>query len=185
MTGKNVALYGAALAAFFALGCLAALCLRAYDRYADAPSELTDGQRHTLPGLALSLPQGYRLDVLPEDDPLRGQGGSLFDALAQGENGSLLLHVYPNASGDDIADYAEQELVTSYVGAGYEGVRTRTLGERRFICYSARMESEGGALWYAYETWTPALHLAVETPLSPRDALPILATIELTADAVQ
>lgn len=182
MTKRDILRYVAALAAFFALGCGAALILRAYDRQADTPTPLTGGQLLDLSafGFTLRVPDAYALYDLTQDH-LSSGGDALFAGCASGEGQTLYLYCYRNEQGDAIDDYAEQELVTYYVSAGGEDVRTRTLGGRRFICYSAQVlsDEDGEAqLWHTYETWDGELHLVFETQLAARDALPMLATLE-------
>lgn len=184
MKKKDAAKYLAAVTVAFLLGCAGALGLRAYDLRADSPQPLTGGALHALPGLTLRLPDGFSLANLA--DERAAADGVLFDALAQGDEGTLLLHGYANAQGDDIAGYAERQLVAYYVNAGCRDVRTRTLSGRRFVCYGALANAaDEPQLWHVYETWDAALHLVIETQLPPRDALPILSTIEFAASAAK
>ena len=182
MTKRDILHYVAALAVFFALGCGAALGLRAYDRQADTPAPLEGGQLLDLSafGFTLRAPETFALYDLTQDHLAAG-GDALFSGCASGDGQTLYLYCYRNDQGDAIDDYAEQELVTYYVNAGCEDVRTRTLGGRRFICYSAQVYSDEAGevqIWHTYETWDGAMQLVFETQMPARDVLPMLATLQ-------
>ena len=181
MKSKNAFLYLAALAAFFLLGCGTAFVLRALDIKADSPAPLEGGQALSLPGLTLRVPESYFLEDYTE---LTDEADVLFTVIAQDGAQALYLHGYTNEQGDTISDYPEQELVTYYTHAGCEEVRTRVIGGRRFICYSAQAQADDGRyqIWYAYETWDAALHLVIETNMYSQDVLPILMTMEFTEE---
>ena len=174
--------YVLALIAVFLLGCAAALGLRAYDTHKDSPQPISDAEvfDFSAGGFTLSAPLGSRLTEYHPAD------GMLFSGMLSDGDQTLLLFCYANDTGDTIEDFTDQALVTYYTNAGCGDVRMRTLGERRFICYSAkvRTQSEGDQTWYVYETWDEATLLVIETMTSPDDALPILTTLSFAASGV-
>ena len=180
MNRRNVFSYLAALLAVFLLGCGAALALRAYDQRLDAPAPLSGGKALDLSafGFTLRVPQEFTLhDTTPATSP--SDGGALFSGCAEGGDQALYLYCYKNDQGDSIDGYTEQELVTYYMSAGCADVRTRELGGRRFICYSAQAEVDGETqTWRCYETWDASTQLVFETRMAAKDTLAILATIE-------
>ena len=111
-------------------------------------------------------------------------GNALFAGCAYGEIGELYIFCYTNDSGDELRQYGEQEVVTYYMNAGATDVRMRTLGGRRFICYRATVNGQGGEeTWDTYETWNEDIQISFETRMNPDDVLPILATITFTSIA--
>lgn len=167
--------YIIALIVVFILGCVAAFALRSYDAHKDAPEPITDAQLFDIAsaGFTLSAPQGFGLSEYQASE------GILFSGMLSDGEQTLLLFCYANESGDSIADYTDQALVTYYMNAGYTDVRVRTLGDRRFICFSAQVESEDNQAqtWHVYMTWNQSAQLIFETQMPPDDALPILTTL--------
>ena len=73
----------------------------------------------------------------------------------------------------------DRALVAGALGLHADDVRLRTLGGRRFVCYSAVVEAQDGAqTWFTYETWDAAHQVTFETRMSDAAVLPILATID-------
>ena len=97
---------------------------------------------------------------------------------ASGRDGTLYLFCYENATGDRLADYPDQDVVTYYMSAGATSVRTRIIGGRKFVCYRAVvLTEEGEQTWDTYETWDEALQISFETQMAESTVLPMLATI--------
>ncbi len=168
--------YLAALVVCFFLGCGIVFVLRAYDRYMNAITPLEEGERLDLSayGFSLIIPNGCTLIPYDSNDDVRF-AGSLSDQ-------SLYLFCYDNAYGDQIDDYTDQELVSFAVQAGYKDVRMRTLGGQRFICYSEKFLQDSGTL-HSYETWNAQWRLIIETPVSAREILPVLLTLQFEQPA--
>ena len=172
--------YAIALVVFFVIGCFAAMALRAYDVRKDTPQPIEDAQvfDFSAGGFTLSAPHGTQLTEYYSPD------GMLFSGMLSDGEQTLLLYSYVNDQGDTIDDYTDQVLVTYYMNAGCDDVRMRTLGNRRFVCYSAQVATESGAqTWHVYETWDATTRLVIETQMSDDDALPILTTLSFSAPA--
>ena len=106
-------------------------------------------------------------------------GNALYAGSASGRDGTLYLFCYENATGDRLADYPDQDVVTYYMSAGATSVRTRIIGGRKFVCYRAVVLTEDGEqTWDTYETWDEALQISFETQMAESVVLPMLATIE-------
>lgn len=180
MNKKNTLLYCAALLVCFLLGCAVSLGLRLWDSQRIVP--LSGGQTmdFTSFGFTMDVPQDFVLSDYTEENLASG-GNALYAAGLESSQGGLYLFVYENLTGDDLADYPEQDVVSHYMSAGASEVRTREFGGRRFICYRAGVEGENGTeLWDSYETWDKSLQITFETHMAPEDVLPILATIDFT-----
>ena len=170
--------YLIALIVVFLLGCAAALALRAYDTRKDSPAPITDAEviNFASGGFTLAAPQGIELTEYHPAD------GMIFSGMLSDGDQTLLIFCYANEYDDAIDDYTDQALVTYYTNSGCSDVRMRTLGERRFICYSAPVEMDGSVqTWYVYETWDAASRLVIETQMEPDEALPILTTLSFAA----
>lgn len=169
------------IVAAFALGCISALALRAYDAGHERITPITGGQTIDFSeyGFHLTVPDGYSLVDYTTNNRAEG-GNAVFAGCAFDESGNeLYIFCYDNETGDAVEDYGEQELVSYYTHAGADDVRLRTLGGRRFVCYSAVVEAQDGAqTWFTYETWDAAHQVTFETRMSDAAVLPILATID-------
>jgi len=179
---KNTVLYILALVLCFAIGCGAALLLRYMDAQTIKP--LSGGQIWDLSVLGFSL-------RVPEDtviadhtrENLEQGGKALYAGSSAGKDGTLYLFCYANESGDRLDSYDDQDLVSYYMGAGASSVRTRIIGGRKFICYRAHvLTEEGEQAWDTYETWDETLQISIETQMNESVVLPILATIEFSAN---
>lgn len=177
MNKKSILLYVLALAGCFAAGCVLAAALRFADGLEVKPisgGQTLDFSRY---GFSMAIPQDYALTDNTQAN-LEGGGNALYAGTISGKGRTLHLFCYANETGDSLAGYGEQELVSYYMGMGANEVRTRTLGGRRFICYRATAATdEGDELWDTYETWDESLQLTFETQMPPRLVLPILATL--------
>lgn len=183
MTINSKLLYAASVAGCFLLGCIVALAMRAYDLREAAPTPIEGGQTidFSTYGFSLTVPDGYSLNDYTANNRSEG-GDALFAGCAYDGEDELYIFCYQNASGDNLAAYDEQQVVTHYVGQGCRDVRTRTLGGRRFICYRTDVQTPDGAqTWDTYETWDETIQISFETRMAPADVLPILATIAFTA----
>ena len=179
---KNTILYILALAACFVLGCGISLVLRTIDSREIAPME--GGQPWDLSafGLTMRVPDDAVIADHTRENAELG-GNALYAGSAQGKDGTLYLFCYENETGDSLADYPDQDVVTYYINAGATRVRTRLLGGRRFICYRAVvLTEEGEQTWDTYETWDECLQFSFETQMQPDAVLPILATIEFAKE---
>lgn len=182
MSIKNKLLYAASVAVCFLAGCVIALILRAYDARDAAPVPITGGQTidFSAYGFTLTVPDGYSLNDYTANNLNEG-GSALFAGCAYEEGSELYIFCYQNESGDRLDAYDEQEVVSYYISAGCDEVRTRTFGGRRFICYRASLQTESGMeTWDTYETWDESIQISFETRMAPADVLPILATITFT-----
>lgn len=170
MNKTNILRYIAALFAFFAIGCAAALLLWRLDLRDEAIAPLQDGQTAAFSGFSLTLP--------PEAEVLRdidgADGGALDHAVIVLGDGLIRFAAYENETHERIEDIDAQALITQYTRAGASDARLRTLGGRRFIEYAV---TTGGARYTLYETWDARSQLIFETDLPARDVLPILASI--------
>lgn len=173
-----------ALVCCLLIGCAAALGLYLYDRHFDLPAPIMEGQTidFSTYGFMLTVPDSYALNDYTTNNFAEG-GDALFAGCAYGDGQELYLYCYANGEGDNIATYSDQELVSHYMSAGAQQVRTRTLGGRTFICYRVEVAMQDGTeIWDTYETWDETNHLVIETRMSPRDALAILQTIAFSSD---
>ena len=176
MNKKSILQYLAALAVCFLIGCCGALLLSWID--AQPIRALEGGQTLALTGFSIRVPEDDVIEDLTSVNHEEG-GNALYCASLRNAQDTLLVYCYRNESGDSLAGYDEQALVTHYMRQGATQVRTRTLGGRRFICYRASVETMNGTQeWDAYETWDETLQLAFETQMAPARALSILATIQ-------
>ncbi|MBR5287697.1 MAG: hypothetical protein IKU34_03775 [Clostridia bacterium] len=172
----------AALLCCFLLGCCATLVIHLYDRYFDMPDMLTGGQTidFTAYGFTLAVPDDYALNDYTANNFSEG-GDALFAGCAYGGGEELYIYCYDNPQDDAIADHPESTLVSHYMAAGAQEVRTRTLGGRRFICYRVEVAAQdGNERWDTYETWDKDIHLVFETRMNPWDVLPMLQTISFS-----
>lgn len=185
MNRKNIFSYAAALLLCFAVGCAAALALRALDAKDAAIAPIDGGQTldFTEYGFTLTVPGGFALSDYTTNNHAEG-GDALFAGCAHAPGSELYIYCYPNGEGDAITDYREQELVDYYVSAGADDVRLRELGGRRFVCYAATVQlGDEAQRWYLYETWDAHHQVTFETQLPAQDALPILKTLFFPGDA--
>lgn len=183
MNKKNTLQYIAALIGCFLLGCAIALGLSAYDRHAESITPLSSGQTidFTAYGFTLTVPEDFALNDYTTNNRAEG-GNALFAGCLYGAAGELYVFCYENASGDNLAAYSEQEVVSYYMSAGMTDVRMRTFGGRRFIAYRAEVSGPDGIeTWTTYETWDETMQIAFETRMAPGDVLPILATLAFPA----
>lgn len=173
----------AAVLCCFAFGCVAAGSIYLYDLYLDAPAPLVGGQTidFSAYGFTLTVPDGFALNDYTTNNAAEGDD-ALFAGCAYGQEQELYIFCYENAAGDRIGDHSEQEIISYYMTAGMQDVRTRTFGGRRFICWSASIQTqEGYEVWDTYETWDEGIHLVFETRMNPADALSILQTLSFSA----
>lgn len=183
MNTKPVLLYILSLIAFFLLGCVIALGLYTYDTCAQHITPLQGGQTidFSAYGFSLTVPEGYSLNDYTTNNHAEG-GSALFAGCAYTEGEELYLFCYENESGDNLADYEEQQVVSYYMSAGATHVRMRTFGDRPFIEYLMSVDTpEGEELWYTYETWNEDIQITFETQMAQSAVLPILATIRFTS----
>lgn len=185
MSKQHKLLYAASVAACFLLGCIIALGLQAYDAHEASPVPLAEGQTidFSAYGFTLTVPNTYSLNDYTANNLSEGDN-ALFAGCAYDAEGELYIFCYANEAGDRLEDYDEQEVFSYYISAGLDDVRTRTLGDRRFVCYRADVQMDDGTqVWYTYETWDASIHLRFETRMTPSEVLPILATIVFTGPA--
>lgn len=183
MSKKNKIIYALCVVGCFALGCLLAMGLNAYDRNDERIIPITGGQTIDFSsyGFTLTVPDDFAMNDYTTNNIAEG-GNALFAGCAYGDAGELYIFCYDNDSRDSLSTYGEQEVVSYYMNAGATDVRLRTLGGRRFICYRAQVEEDGQTqIWDTYETWNEEIQLSFETRMAPQSVLPILATIEFTA----
>ena len=179
---KNTLLYILALALCFSFGCGVTLGLRYMDMQEIKP--LSGGQSWDLStfGFTLRVPE----DAVITDHSRENQelgGNALYAGSSAGKDGTLYLFCYANESGDRLDSYDDQDLVSYYMSAGASSVRTRIIGGRKFICYRAHvLTEEGEQAWDTYETWDETLQISIETQMNESVVLPILATIEFSAN---
>ena len=179
---KNTLLYILALVVCFALGCAVSLGLKLFDSQAIRP--LKGGQLLDLSafGFTLRVPEDAVIGDHTQDNAKLG-GNALYAGSAGGKDGTLYLFCYENETGDRLADYPDQNVVTYYMSAGATSVRTRIIGGRKFVCYRATVLTEQGEqTWDTYETWDETLQISFETQMAEGVVLPILATLEFTAE---
>ena len=182
MTRKNWLLYILALVLCFVLGCAATLGLYLWDHQTIRP--LSGGQVWDLSafGFSLRVPEDAALADHSLENARQG-GRALFAGSASGKDGTLYLFCYENETGDRLEDYPDQDVVSYYMAAGASSVRTRMLGGHKFVCYRAQVLTEDGPqTWDTYETWNETLQVTFETQMEERAVLPLLDTIEFTAE---
>ena len=174
---KNTLLYLLALAGCFLLGCAVSLGLSIWDSQTIKP--MKGGQVWDLSsfGFTLRVPEDAVLGDHSRENAELG-GNALYAGCASGRDGTLYLFCYENATGDRLADYPDQDVVTYYMSAGATSVRTRIIGGRKFVCYRAVVLTEDGEqTWDTYETWDETLQISFETQMAESTVLPMLATI--------
>lgn len=179
---KNTVLYILALVLCFCAGCGAALYLRHMDMQEIKP--LSGGQVWDLSifGLTMRVPEDAVIADHTHENAELG-GGALYAGSSSGKDGALYLFCYENETGDRLDSYPDQDVVSYYMNAGASSVRTRNIAGRRFICYRAYvLTEEGEQHWDTYETWDEKLQISFETQMDESIVLPILATIEFTAN---
>lgn len=182
---KNTLLYLLALLGCFLLGCAVSLGLSLLDSQTIKPMQ--GGQTWDLSafGFTMRVPEDAVLGDHTRENAEMG-GSALFSGSAEGRDGTLYLFCYENETGDRLADYPDQDVVSYYMSAGATSVRTRVIGGRKFICYRAVVLTEDGEqTWDTYETWDETLQISFETQMNERLFLPMLATIEFTAGPAQ
>lgn len=170
---------------FFILGCGAALTLHLIDRREAAVAPMPQGQTIDFSsyGFTLTVPDGNALNDYTANNRAEGDvavfAGCTYDEAGQ----ELYIFCYVNEARDNILAYPEQELVTHYMRAGAKDVRIRIFGGRRFVCYTADVQTpEGVQSWHTYETWDEDIQLTFETRMEQKDVLPILSTLVFTQD---
>ena len=177
---KNTVLYMLALLLCFALGCGMALALRYMDMQEIKP--LSGGQPWDLSmfGFTMRVPEDAVIADHSRENAELG-GNALYAGSSAGKDGTLYLFCYENETGDRLDSYDDQDVVSHYMNAGASSVRTRMIGERKFICYRAHVLTEDGEqAWDTYETWDETLQISFETQMDESIVLPILATIEFS-----
>ena len=175
---KNTLLYFLALAGCFLLGCAVSLGLSIWDSREIQP--LRGGQVWDLStfGFTMRVPEEAVLADHTRENAELG-GNALFAGSAGGKDGTLYLFCYANETGDRLADYPDQDVVSYYMSAGATSVRTRVIGGRKFVCYRAViLTDEGEQTWDTYETWDETLQISFETQMAEGAVLPMLATIQ-------
>ena len=179
---RNTCVYILALALCFAVGCSVTLGLRYIDAREIKP--ISGGQTWNLStfGFTMRVP----VDAVIADHTRENEetgGHALYAGSSAGKDGTLYLFCYENESGDRLDSYADQDVVSYYMGAGASSVRTRIISGRKFICYRAHVLTEDGEqAWDTYETWDETLQVSFETQMDESVVLPILATIEFSAN---
>ena len=179
---KQTLLYLLALAGCFVLGCAVSLGLSIWDSQAIRP--LSGGQVWDLSafGFTMRVPEDAMLGDHTRENAELG-GHALFAGSAAGKDGTLYLFCYENETGDRLADYPDQDVVSYYMNAGATSVRTRIIGGRKFVCYRAVvLTDEGEQTWDTYETWDETLQISLETQMAESVVLPMLATLQFTAE---
>jgi len=179
---KNTVLYILALVLCFALGCGVTLGLRYIDAQQIRP--ISGGQTWDLStfGFSIRVPDDAVIADHSRENAELG-GNALYAGSSSGRDGTLYLFCYENESGDRLDNYDDQDLVSYYMSAGASSVRTRILNGRKFICYRAHvLTEEGEQAWDTYETWDETLQISFETQMAESVILPILATIEFSAN---
>ena len=179
---KNVILYVLALVFCFAVGCGGALVLRYIDAAEIKP--LSGGQTWDLStfDFTMRVPEDAVVTDHTRENAELG-GGALYAGSSVGKDGALYLFCYANETGDSLKDYEDQDVVSYYMGAGAESVRTRMISGRKFVCYRAYvLTEEGEQAWDTYETWDETLQISFETQMSESVVLPMLATLEFSTN---
>lgn len=179
---KDTLLYIAALVACFLIGCGVTLGFKLADSQEIKP--LKGGQNWNLSQFALSMrvPEDAVISDHTRENAELG-GNALYAGSSNGKDGTLYLFCYANEEGDQITDYADQDLVSYYMNAGATSVRTRIIGDRRFICYrTVVLTEEGEQTWDTYETWDHMLQISFETQMHPDVVLPMLATLSFSQE---
>lgn len=179
---KNTVLYILSLVLCFAVGCGVTAILRTIDAQEVKP--LSGGQTWDLStfGLRLRVPEDAVIADHSRENAEQG-GNALYAGSSSGKDGTLYLFCYENASGDLLDSYDDQDVVSYYMSAGASSVRTRIISGRKFICYRAHvLTEEGEQAWDTYETWDEKLQVSFETQMDESVVLPILATLDFSAD---
>ena len=179
---KNVILYVLALVLCFAVGCGAALYLRYVDATGIRP--LSGGQTWDLTafGMSLRVPEDAAIADHTRENAELG-GDALYAGSSTGKDGALYLFLYANETGDSLKDYDDQDVVSYYMSAGADSVRTRMFAGRKFVCYRAYvLTEEGEQAWDTYETWDETLQISFETQMDESVVLPMLATLEFSTN---
>lgn len=179
---KNTILYILALVLCFVLGCSAALFLRYVDAQEITP--MSGGQVWDLStfGFTMRVPEDAVIADHSRENAELG-GNALYAGSSAGKDGTLYLFCYENETGDRLDSYSDQDVVSHYMSAGASSVRTRIIGGRKFVCYRAHVLTEDGEqAWDTYETWDETLQISFETQIAESVVLPILATIEFSAN---
>ena len=179
---KNTILYILALILCFVLGCSAALFLRYVDAQEITP--MSGGQVWDLStfGFTMRVPEDAVIADHSRENAELG-GNALYAGSSAGKDGTLYLFCYENETGDRLDSYDDQDVVSHYMSAGASSVRTRIIGGRKFVCYRAHVLTEDGEqAWDTYETWDETLQISFETQIAESVVLPILATIEFSAN---
>ena len=179
---KNVILYVLALILCFVVGCGGALVLRYMDAMEIKP--LSGGQTWDLStfGFTMRVPQDAVISDHTRENAELG-GGALYAGSSTGKDGALYLFCYANETGDSLRDYADQDVVSYYMSAGADSVRTRMISGRKFVCYRAYvLTEEGEQAWDTYETWDKTLQISFETQMDESVVLPMLATLEFSTN---
>ena len=177
---KDTLLYIAALIGCFLFGCCITLGFRIMDSQEIKPLKGGQAWDLSLFSFGMRVPEDAVISDHTRENAELG-GNALYAGSANGRDGTLYLFCYENAEGDSIADYPDQDLVTYYMSAGATSVRTRIIGNRRFICYRAVvLTEEGEQEWDTYETWDEKLQITFETQMQPDVVLPMLATIDFS-----
>ena len=179
---KNVIAYVLALALCFAVGCCGALVLRYIDSTEIKP--LSGGQTWDLSmfGFTMRVPQDAVIGDHTRENAELG-GDALYAGSSTGKDGALYLFCYSNETGDNLKDYEDQDVVSYYMRAGAESVRTRMISGRKFVCYRAYVLTEDGEqAWDTYETWDETLQITFETQMDESVVLPMLATLEFSTN---
>ena len=175
---KDTLLYILALIVCFLVGCGIALGFKIADSQEIKPMQ--GGQAWDLSafGFSMRVPEEAAIADHTRENAELG-GNALYAGSAAGKDGTLYLFCYENETGDNLADYPDQDVVSYYMSAGATSVRTRIIGGRRFICYRAVvLTDEGEQTWDTYETWDEQLQISFETQMAESVVLPMLATIE-------
>ena len=183
MNKKDVFSYLLALAVCFAVGTGIALSFFALDQRAIVPIEGGQTQDFADFGFTMRVPETAIVRDHTQENYDNGGDALYAGSFTTQEDGVLYLYCYENAARDSLASYSEQEVVRHYMSLGATEVRMREMGGRRFICYRASVLGPAGEeLWDTYETWDERIQITFETRMAPRKVLPILATIEFTAN---
>ena len=179
---KNTVLYILSLILCFAVGCGGALVLRHIDAQEIKP--ISGGQMWDLSvfGFTMRVPEDAVIADHSRENAELG-GNALYAGSSTGKDGTLYLFCYENETGDNLSEYDDQDVVSYYMSAGASSVRTRIIAGRKFVCYRAQvLTEEGEQAWDTYETWDETLQISYETQMDESVVLPILATLDFSAD---
>ena len=179
---KNTVLYILALILCFLIGCGTTLLLRYMDVQEIKP--LSGGQTWDLSlfGFTMRVPEDAVIADHSRENTELG-GNALYAGSSTGKDGTLYLFLYANETGDSLKDYADQDVVSYYMSAGADSVRTHMISGRKFVCYRAYvLTEEGEQAWDTYETWDNMLQISFETQMDESVVLPMLATLEFSTN---